>query len=172
MAGTHILGNPNAKVSIVQYGDYECTICARTFPIIKELVSEFEGSVSYTFRHFPLSYIHPHAALAAVAAEVAAKYGKFWEMHELLMKNHANLAVEHILTLAGDLGLNTNIFFHDLESSGPMEEVITDLMSAQDNDIETSPTYFVNGTKLFGIVNYETLRSEILHSLPELRAGY
>lgn len=168
----HILGPPDAKVKILQYGDYECSICARNHPMMKALVREFEGSVSYIFRHFPLSQIHPHAALAAVAAEVAAKYGKFWEMHDLLMKNSTNLAVEHILQLARDLDLNTDIFFHDLESSDPMEDVISDIIKGQDSGVEISPTYFFNGTKLFGIVNDESLKSDILHFLNESRASY
>ena len=168
----HFLGNLNAPVSSVQYGDYECSICSRNDFWIRELVKEFDGSICFVFRHFPLTYIHPHSALAAVAAEVAAKYGKFWEMHSLLMKNYNNLAVEHILSLAGQLGLNTNIFFHDLESSGPMEHVISDIMSGQESGIETSPAYFVNGTKMHGIVNYDTLRNDVLHFLPESRAHY
>lgn len=168
----HYLGMLNAPVTIVQYGDYECTICSRNHRIMKQIVNEFGNSICFAFRHFPLTYIHPHSALASVAAEVASLYGKFWEMHEVLMENQSHLSVEHILKLASDLGMDSNAFFHDLEDPRLMERVISDIMSGQDSEVESSPTYFVNGTKLYGIVNYESLRDDILHFLPESRAHY
>lgn len=166
----HILGNIHAPVSIVQYGDYECSICARNDIWIKRLVKEFDGSICYVFRNFPLTYIHPHSAVAAVAAEAASKHNKFWEMHELLMKNYNHLGVENILTFAERLGLDRETFFHELESSEIMDDIINEIMNGQESGVETSPAYFVNGTKLFGIVNYDTLRNDIQHLLPELRA--
>ena len=80
----HVRGPIDARVTIVEYGDFECPYCGRAEPIMRELLSDF-ADVRYVWRHLPLNDVHPHAQLAAEAAEAAAAQGAFWEMHDLLL---------------------------------------------------------------------------------------
>ena len=77
-------GPDRAPVTLVEYGDFECPYCGQAEPVVRELLAEL-GDVRYVWRHLPLTDVHPHAHLAAEAAEAAARQGKFWEMHDLLL---------------------------------------------------------------------------------------
>jgi protein-disulfide isomerase len=166
----HYMGNLNASTSIVLYGDYECSICAKDMKWINQLVREYKDSILFVFRHYPLTYIHPHSAIAAVAAEAASAYGKFWQMHSKLYEHYSILSGESILNMAQQIGLNRDIFMHDLEKNEYMDSIISNIMTAEESGVESSPTYFLNGTKLFGIVNYESLKNDIEHWRRESQA--
>src|SRR3954471_18881645 len=88
----HALGPPDAPVTLVEYGDYECPDCLNAFPIVKRLINDFGPRPRFVFPHFPQSNVPPHASVAAQAAEAAAAQGKFWEMHDLLYENQKDLA--------------------------------------------------------------------------------
>jgi protein-disulfide isomerase len=90
-ATDHMLGSEHAPVTIVEYGDFECPSCKNAVPAVKMLLENFAGKVRLVFRHFPLEQAHPHALMAAEAAECAGEQGKFWEMHELLFAHQAHL---------------------------------------------------------------------------------
>src|SRR5277367_6337850 len=83
----HVIGPDNAPITIVEYGDYECSSCLNAVPIIKEVREQFGDRLRFVFRHFPRSSIHPHASIAAEAAEAAGEQGKFWEMHNALFEH-------------------------------------------------------------------------------------
>ncbi len=84
----HVRGPHEAPVTVVEYGDYECPFCGQAEPVVRELLADF-GDVRYVWRHLPLTDVHPHAQLAAEAAEVAALQGRFWDMHDLLITTRA-----------------------------------------------------------------------------------
>ena len=88
----HTSGPPTARVTLVEYGDYECPFCGMAHPVVKQLLRLLEDDMLFAFRHFPLSQIHPHALDAAIAAEAAGAQGRFWEMHELLFTHQDRLA--------------------------------------------------------------------------------
>src|SRR2546421_3468870 len=88
----HAIGPPSAPVTIVEYGDYECPSCLNALPIIDQVRRSLGERLRFVFRHFPQSSIHPHASVAAEAAEAAAEQGKFWEMHEALFRHQEELA--------------------------------------------------------------------------------
>src|SRR6202035_4616072 len=88
----HSLGPPTAPITIVEYGDYECPDCLNFVPILEEVRKALGDRMRFVFRHFPRSSIHPHASIAAEAAEAAAEQGKFWEMHEALFKHQKEFA--------------------------------------------------------------------------------
>jgi protein-disulfide isomerase len=163
----HYIGDLQAPISIVQYGDYECWISAKSSHWMDEILSEFRGKVVFAYRHFPLTYVHPNAALAAVAAEAAAKENKFWEMHHLLFDNFRKLSGKTIFDLATEIGIAPEKFSHDVESNNLMDIVIKDIMDGEDSGVESCPAFFMNGTKLSGIVNYDTIKTDILHRLHE-----
>src|SRR5688500_17302044 len=88
----HSQGPPDAPVTLVEYGDYECPYCGKAYPIIKRLQKTVGDRLRFVFRNFPLNTIHAHASVAAQAAEAAAAQGKFWAMHDILYEHQATLA--------------------------------------------------------------------------------
>src|SRR3954465_13058088 len=86
-ASDHVLGSADAAVTLVEYGDYECPSCGDAYPIVKELIRELGAKLRFAFRAFPLTTVHPHAELAAEAAEAAGAQSKYWEMHDVLFEN-------------------------------------------------------------------------------------
>src|SRR5882672_4943833 len=87
----HVRGAPSAKVTLVEYGDFECPFCARAVPTVRELERKYGGDLRVVFRHNPRAFDHPHARAAAEAGEAAAEQGKFWEMHDLLFSHQSAL---------------------------------------------------------------------------------
>src|SRR5438270_13405551 len=87
----HIQGNPNAPLTLLEYGDYECPYCGAAYPIVKEVQRRLGDRLRFVFRNFPLTNAHPHAEHAAETAEAAGAQGKFWEMHDTLYEHHAAL---------------------------------------------------------------------------------
>ncbi len=87
----HVQGDPDAPITLVEYGDYECPHCAHAHPIVQRVEKHFGHRLRFVFRNFPLTQIHPHAEAAAQTAEFAATQGKFWEMHDLLLENQPRL---------------------------------------------------------------------------------
>ena len=76
----HVQGDAHAKVTLVEYGDYECSYCGQAYPIVKAVQKAMGKDLRFVFRNFPLTEMHPHAQHAALAAEAAAQQGRFWEM--------------------------------------------------------------------------------------------
>src|SRR5216117_2425428 len=87
----HALGASHAPVTVVEFGDFECPNCKQAAPAVKLLLERFEERVRFVYRHFPLMDVHPHALLAAQAAEAAGAQGKFWQMHDMLFDNQSHL---------------------------------------------------------------------------------
>src|SRR2546422_3831296 len=90
--GDHSLGPSTAPITIVEYGDYECPDCLNAVPIIEQVRQALGDRLRFVFRHFPRNSIHPHASVAAEAAEAAGEQGKFWEMHKALFEHQKDLA--------------------------------------------------------------------------------
>src|SRR5712671_3417123 len=88
----HIQGDEKAPLTLVEYGDYECSYCGMAYPIVKRVQSHLGDKLRFVFRNFPLAQAHPHALGAAEFAEAAALQGKFWEMHDMLYEHQAALA--------------------------------------------------------------------------------
>ena len=92
----HIAGPDDAPVTLVEYGDYECPYCGMAHPIVQKAQRELGKQLRFVFRNFPLAEAHPHARLAAQAAEAAGGQGRFWEMHDMLFEQQDKLEVEDI----------------------------------------------------------------------------
>src|ERR1035438_2894193 len=102
----HVQGDPAAKCTLVEYGDYECPHCGRAYPIVKRIQKHFGEDLRFVFRNFPLGEMHPNAQSAAEAAEFAAAAAKFWEMHDALFENQRKLGTALYSDLARDFGLS------------------------------------------------------------------
>jgi protein-disulfide isomerase len=141
----HVLGPDHAPVTIVEYGDLECPNCRQAAPAVRLLLKSFENSVRFAFRHFPLEEVHPHAELAAEAAECAGEQGKFWEMHDLLLENQTHLKLQHLKGYAQRLGLDMARFTAQLDDHVYLQRVREHEKSGRDSGVHATPTFFVNG---------------------------
>lgn len=156
----HHKGSLSASLIIVEYGDYECPHCAEASIVIEQLLN-FYPDTCYIFRHFPLSKIHQHARLAAVAAEAAAKQNKFWKMHQALFLHQDGLSSERIFTIAREAGLNMREFLNDLEDGDLLEKVNDHFSSGIQSSVESTPTLFINGIHFEGSISVIDLKAEL-----------
>ena len=153
----HIRGDINAPLTLVEYGDFECPFCARATGVTRELLTRFGDDLRYVFRHLPLTEIHPHAALAARAAEAAERQDAFWLMHDLLFAHHDSLTLEVVASFAADLDLDVAAFLDGLDSPEVEERVARDIASAESSGARGTPTFFVNGRRVLGAHDAQTL---------------
>ncbi|MBA2519142.1 MAG: DsbA family protein [Chloroflexia bacterium] len=143
-ADDHLLGPDNAAVTLVEYGDYECSHCGRAHAIVHEVLRHREGQVRFGFRHFPLARSHPHAKQAAAAAEAAAAQSQFWAMHERLFTHQDRLDEASLIAHAAAIGLAADQFAQDLGHETTAERVQADFLSGVRSGVNGTPTFFIN----------------------------
>lgn len=148
-----IKGPNTAKVTLVEYSDFECPACAQYEPILKQLLETYEKELRLVYRHYPLVQIHPQALPSAQASEAAHKQGKFWEMHEILFDRQsawskAEEPLDLFISYAKELGLDESKFTADMESSDVEEKITADMAGAIGSGITGTPTFFLNGKKI------------------------
>jgi len=156
----HVRGPMKAPVTVVEYGDFECPYCGRAEPAIRELLAEF-GDVRYVWRHLPLTDVHPHAELAAEAAEAAAAQGAFWEMHDTLLRHQDALTPGDLIGYAADLGLDTERFARDLRTDAFAARVAEDVDTADLGSVSGTPTFFINGQRHHGAYDIVSLKNAV-----------
>ncbi len=142
----HILGSPTATRTLLEYGDFECPFCAAAHPVIKQLLGSVGDEITFAYRHFPLTQIHPRAELAAEAAEAAGSQGSFWEMHDLLFESR-RLAPRDILDHAAALDLDVEQLAAELKAHTHRPRVREDFLSGVRSGVNGTPTFFVNGIR-------------------------
>ncbi|MFK4144896.1 Na+/H+ antiporter NhaA [Streptomyces sp. NPDC004065] len=160
-ARDHIRGPLDAPVTLVEYGDYECPYCGLAEPVVRELLADFGDDVRYVWRHLPLTDVHPSAQLAAEAAEAAARQGRFWQMHDILISHQGDLEVKDLLRYAEQAGLDVERFRTDLRERAGAERVAEDVESADLSDVSGTPTFFVNGRRHRGPYDIATLSEAV-----------
>jgi protein-disulfide isomerase len=153
----HVQGPADARVTLVEYGDYECPYCGAAYPIIKEVQARMGDRLRFVFRNFPISTAHPHAEQAAEAAEAAASQGPFWEMHDLLYENQKRLRDEDLRRYAEQLGLDVERFDRDLAEHVHAARVHEDFMSGVRSGVNGTPTFYINGARYDDSYDVETL---------------
>jgi Na+/H+ antiporter NhaA len=156
----HLRGPTNAPVTLVEYGDFECPYCGRAESAVRELLREF-GDVGYVWRNLPLSDVHPHAQLAAEAAEAAAAQGRFWEMHDLLLTHQDALEPDDLVGYARQIGLDLEQFEEDVRTHAGAVRIADDVDSADLSGVSGTPTFFVNGRRHYGAYDLETLSNAV-----------
>ena len=157
----HILGSLNFPINLVEYGDYQCSICKMTLPIIKQLNKELNGKLCFAFRHFPLKNSHPYALEAAKAAEAASFQNKFWEMHELLYSKQIQLNSNIWLELAKELQLNLEKFKVDFQSVVIENKIQDEFSKGLRSGVNGTPCFYINGERCDGDVSYEALKNKL-----------
>src|SRR6266481_5587131 len=106
----HAEGRADAPMTLVEYGDYQCPYCGEAYPVVKRLQKALGKKLLFVFRNFPLTQAHPYALIASEAAEAAALQGKFWEMHDLIFENQADLEPDILPVWANEAGLDMEKF--------------------------------------------------------------
>src|ERR687892_294618 len=156
----HVRGPLAAPVTVVEYGDFECSYCGQAEPVVRELLREF-GDVAYVWRHLPLTDVHPHAQLAAEAAGAAADQGAFWEMHDLLLANQDALRPDDLVGYAEQLGLDLDRFATALREHAGAGRVAEDVDGADLSGVSGTPTFFINGRRHYGAYDIATLSAAV-----------
>jgi len=156
----HLRGPADAPVTVVEYGDFECPYCGQAEPVVRELLAE-RGDVRYVWRHLPLTDVHPHAELAAEAAEAAARQGAFWEMHDRLLGHQGELRPVELVAHAEALGLDVERFRADMRGRTGRDRVAADAGSADRSGVSGTPTFFVNGRRHHGSYDIASLTAEV-----------
>jgi len=141
----HIVGPETARVTLVEYGDFECPNCGQAYPAVKLLLKRFEHRVRFVFRHFPLTEVHPHAELAAEAAEAAGAQHRFWPMHALLFEHQLELKPNDLRGYAQQLELDLERFDYELKDQVYRQRVAEHVDSARRSGARVTPTFFING---------------------------
>jgi len=153
----HRAGADDAPVTLVEFGDYECPHCAAAQPAVRAVLLQLGPRVLFAFRHFPLAEAHPHAEHAAEAAEAAGSQGSFWEMHEALFEDQADLEDEDLVSRAAQLGLDVAHFEQELAEGAWVERVRRDFTSGVRSGVNGTPTFFINGVRHDGPWDAESL---------------
>jgi protein-disulfide isomerase len=146
-ARDHFRGSPDAPVILVEYGDYQCPFCGEAHHVLRNLLAQVGDALTLVYRHFPLTTVHPHAQLAAEAAEAAGAQGQFWEMHDTLFENQQALDADSLLEYAAGLGLHVDAFAEDLTRRKFADRVREDFLSGVRSGVNGTPTFFINGVR-------------------------
>jgi Na+/H+ antiporter NhaA len=146
----HIIGPVDAPLTVVEYADFECPFCAKATGASREVREHYGDRVRYVFRHLTLPEVHPHAELAAAAAEAAGAQGKFWEMHNLLFLHSDELELQDLAGYAGLLGLDVEEFLRDIDEQRHAARIREDVASAEASGARGTPTFFIGSQRHVG----------------------
>jgi len=157
----HIQGSPNARITLVEYGDFQCPNCGMAYPIIKNIQAEFGKTLRFVYRHFPLTNAHPMALPAAIASEAAARQQRFWDMHDMIFEQQRALNSYAFLAFAMELGLNITEFKMDLQDELLKEMVESHFESGVRSGVNGTPSFYINGHKYSGSYDHDSLYTAI-----------
>lgn len=151
----HVYGKADSKVTLINYGDYQCPGCGYYHPTIKAVVEEYKDKIRFIFRNFPIPSSHPNAKAAAGTAEAAGLQGKFWEMHNKIYESQdswntlsGEKRTDFFKDYAKQLGLDVNKFTTDLESENITQKIDFDQALGKKAGVDATPIFYLDGTKL------------------------
>jgi protein-disulfide isomerase len=153
----HVYGDPQAPVTIVEYGDFECPYCGAAAPVLREVVDGSAGQLRLVFRHFPVFTKHPFALTAALAAEAAGEL--FWPMHDQLFAHQPKFTDQELERYAADIGVEGPVTGEAAQAFRPAIE--TDYRSGGELGVRGTPTLFIDGGLYTGRVAVGALRSAL-----------
>ena len=170
-AEDHIQGPPDAPITLVEYGDFQCPYCYQAYPIVKQLQQRFGGQLRFVFRNFPLTEIHSHALHAAIAAEsVGGQLGNdgYWRMHDTIYEHQqdspAALSDRKLAEYGAAVGADAARIIRDLENDAFVDRIQADFSGGVRSGVNGTPTFFINGTRYDGDwTNAETFARDLAH---------
>jgi protein-disulfide isomerase len=166
-AAEHVLGNPEAKLTLLEYGDYECPACIQAEPLVRHLVDAHPGGLCLIFRHFPLTEIHPNAEWAAEASEAAAAQDRFWPMHHLLFSQAHHLSPAALTGYAQSLGLDMNRFNAEMADRIYTQRVQEHRRAGEQSGLRATPAFFLNDQAVDVSFGFEKLEAAVQAALNE-----
>jgi protein-disulfide isomerase len=155
--GSPATGPTNAKVTLVEFSDFECPFCAKAAAEVRNVLNAYPNDVRLIYKQFPLP-MHPHAQTAALASLAADEQGKFWDLYYKMFANYRQLSQENILKWAAELGVNVDKFKADMQSGKNQATVKKDLEDGELAGVSGTPTFFVNGKRYNGPVDLASLK--------------
>ncbi|MGO4407780.1 DsbA family protein [Bosea sp. RAF48] len=159
----HTQGPRNARVTLVEYGDYECPYCGEAYPILKAVKNLMGDRLLFVFRNFPISELHPHALRAAEFAEAAATKGRFWEAHDTLFEYQQALQDRDLLDYARKIGLDTAPVERGF-NGGFDEKIRRDFLGGVRSGVNGTPSLFINGQRYDGPRDVEALLNVLMRT--------
>lgn len=166
--GEPVAGPPDARVTIVEFSDFQCPFCQRVQPTLKSLLKAYPDSVRLVYRDFPIPQLHKEAKKAAEAARCAAEQGKFWEYHDLLFANPAKQKEADLKRYAADLKLDKDRFAQCLATVRYAKVVERGMADGKNIGVTGTPAFFVNGIPLVGAQPLEQFKALIDQELSRL----
>jgi protein-disulfide isomerase len=159
----HILGNPKAEITLVEYGDYQCPYCGEAYPIIKKVEQKYDDRLRMVFRNFPITELHSRAGFGAEMAESAGAQGKFWEMHDFLFERQASLNDENLfLNFAkATLGPDADRLRDEVHRQAHSSRINEDFASGVRSGVNGTPTFFMNDYRHDGGYDFDSLTDAI-----------
>ena len=163
----HVSGPSDAALTLVEYGDFECPNCAQAYPAVKMLLGRFEHRMRFVFRHFPLLGVHPHAQLAAEAAEAAGAQHKFWPMYDLLSQHPSHLKAKDLRDYAGRIELDLERYDYEMGDQVYRQRVNEHVEGGERSGVRSTPTFFLDGAVVdvsFGLAHLAEAVAEATRS--------
>ncbi len=158
----HQKGSANPIITLVEYGDYQCSHCGFARPLVQKLLKQFSNKLLFVFRNFPLQESHPAAMIAAQAAEAAGLQHKFWDMHDLIYEHQEDLDDNNLISFADTLNLDVEKFLRDSNSQNVLSKIEKDLESGMRSGVNGTPTFFINENRLDSYdESYESLAEAV-----------
>lgn len=164
-ASDHVLGDAHAKLTLLEYADYECPACIQAEPLMQHLVDTHGGRLRFVFRHFPLVEVHPNAKRAAEAAEAAAAQGQFWPMHHLLFAQTHHVTPAALVGYAQSLGLDMNRFNAEMGDRIYTQRIQEHRRAGERTGLRATPAFFLNGKAVDVSFGFEKLDEAVQAAL-------
>ncbi len=165
---THIVGSKDAKVKVIEFGDFQCPACGAAHPIVKKIMEQYKDNpnVMFAFRNFPLKEIHPNAEISSEAAEAAGEQGKYWEMHNMLYEkqNEWSTAADPTSIFTGyasQLGLDVDKFTASVTNRQYSSIINTDYDDGTKAGVNATPSFFFNGEKVAKVISEDDFKKKI-----------
>ena len=160
----HSMGPEDAPITLVEYGDYQCSHCAEVHSKIKHIVTKaMPGEIRFVFRNFPLSQMHTHAFTGALAAEAASLQNRFWDFHDSIFENQNLLSPDGIFQFAEWQDLHLEQFQEDLNKEDLKLRIHQDFMGGVRSGVNTTPTFYLNDRRYDGPIDVSSLRARIVY---------
>ena len=156
-----VRGPADAPVSLAEYGDYQCPHCQRAYYEVEKLLGAQGPQVKFSFRHLPITSVHPRAMPAAIAADAAGRQGKFWEMHRKLYESQGSLEEGDIARYAQEIGLDLEQFARDREDPEIEKHILQQRLEGVRSGANGTPTFFINGERYDGEFSFEGLSAAV-----------
>ncbi len=144
-ADDHVRGSEHARVTVLEYGDFECPSCKLAAPVASLLLERYPNRLRFIYRHFPIEDAHPHALRAAEAAEAAAAQGRFWPMHDLLFEHQTHLHDKDLAVYAATAGVEPVRYAAEMAAHIYLQKVRESEAGGRLSHLRATPSFFVNG---------------------------